>query len=58
MRKQETIKSMHRFFIDSFAVAIILKNNTTTSQFANWFLDWTQQLHTLWIKPKDKNEIV
>ncbi len=56
LRKKETIRSMHRFFVDSFAVAIILKNNTTTSQFANWFLDWTQQLYLLWIKPEKREE--
>lgn len=52
MRKKDTAKAIHRFFIDSFAVAIVLKNNHTTSEYANWFLDWTQELYALWVKPE------
>lgn len=57
MRKKETIKAMHRFFIDSFAVAIVLKNNHTTSEYANWFLEWTQDMYALWVKPEDRKNI-
>lgn len=54
MRKQEALKGMQSFFIDSFAVSVVLKNNHSVSEFANWFLDWTQELNKLWIKPENR----
>src|ERR1035441_9020977 len=50
LRKKETMHAMQRFYEDSFAVAIILKNATTVSEYANWFLDWTNDLFTTWTK--------
>lgn len=57
MRKREAVRGMQRFFIDSFAVAVVLKNNSTVSEFANWFLDWTLELNKLWIKPENKEQL-
>lgn len=54
MRKWETVKAMQRFFIDSFAVSVVLKNNHTVSEYANWFLDWTLELNKLWIQPENR----
>lgn len=51
MRKYEAVKAMHHFFADAFAVAIVVKRKETTGDFAEWFLDWTQSLITLWQKP-------
>ena len=59
MQKKDTLKAMQKFFIDSFAIAVVLKNHTSVSSYANWFLDWTNDLNKLWIKPEDrKNEKV
>lgn len=57
MRKKESSEAIHRFFIDSFAVAIAIKNNHTTSEYANWFLTWTQDLYALWVKPEERSKI-
>jgi hypothetical protein len=54
LQKKDVVKAMHRFFVDSFAVAVILKNNTTTSTYANWFLDWTNELYDIWLTPEQK----
>jgi hypothetical protein len=51
------MKAIQRFFIDSFAVAVALKNNYSTSDYANWFLDWTQDLYALWVKPEQRKNI-
>lgn len=57
VRKLENNRAIQRFFVDVFAVSIVLKNNHTTSEFSNWFLDWTQDLHALWLKPKDRENV-
>lgn len=57
VRKRDNIKAIQRFFVDSFAVSIVLKNNHSTSEFANWFLDWTQDLYILWLRPKDRDKV-
>lgn len=54
MRKKENVKAIHHFFIDSFALAIALKNNHTVGEYAGWFLDWTESLHRIWVKPEEK----
>lgn len=55
--KKDTVHAIQRFFIDSFAVAIVLKNNHATSEYANWFLDWTQELDTLWLSQKERDTL-
>lgn len=57
-RKRETVEAIQRFFVDSFAVAIVLKNNNSTTEYAIWFLDWTQSLYSLWVNPKSRDKIV
>lgn len=57
MRKKENTKAIHRFFIDSFAVAVALKNSQSTSDYANWFLEWTQDLYALWVNPEERKDI-
>lgn len=56
MRKKETVRSIQRFFIDSFAVSVVLKHNHSVSEYANWFLEWTEEMHKLWIKPEDRSK--
>ena len=55
LRKKEGMRAMNRFFVDSFAVSIALKNINSVSEYADWFLDWTQELYAIWVKP-EKNE--
>lgn len=57
VRKRDNIKAIQRFFVDSFAVAIVVKNNYSTSEYLNWFLDWTQNLYELWVSPKMREKI-
>ncbi len=57
IEKRDTVHAIQHFFIDSLAVAIVLKNNHSTSDYANWFLDWTEDLHTLWIKQIPKRGV-
>lgn len=56
IQKKETIGAMSRFFVDSFAVAVILKKNQSTAEYLNWFLDWTNDLYSLWVRPDKKEE--
>jgi hypothetical protein len=55
MQKKDTMKAMQKFFIDSFAIAVVLKSHNSVSEYANWFLDWSQELKKLWL-PKEKRE--
>lgn len=57
IQKKETLQAMNRFFVDSFAVAVILKKNRSTAEYANWYLDWTQELQKLWIRPAKRSEL-
>lgn len=57
MQKKESIKAIQRFFVDSFAVAVALKSAQSTSDYANWFLDWSQDLYAIWIKPEERDKI-
>jgi hypothetical protein len=50
IQKKETAKAIQRFFVDSFAVAVMLKNQSSTSEYAVWFLEWTQDMDKLWSK--------
>ena len=55
MRKKESMHAMQRFFVDSFAVGIAIKNLQSVSEYANRFIDWTQELYAIWQKPEEKN---
>lgn len=45
---KETTGAMIKFFVDSLAIAVIVKSNNSTSEFVTWFLDWTGQLLEIW----------
>ena len=54
-RNRETAFALQKFFADSFAVAIVLKRNDTTSTYVDWFLnDWTISMIKLWHKHNGK----
>ena len=55
-RKKESMHAIQRFFIDSFAVSITLNGSESVSEYANWFLDWTQDLYVLWMKPEKRKD--
>ena len=54
LRKKQTTRSMHKFFIDSFAISVIVHSNGSTGDYADWFLnDWTPALYKIWSEKKD-----
>lgn len=55
MRKKQVVVAMRKFMVDSFAVSVVLKNNNNVSEYANWFLDWTNDMQKLWVAP-DKRD--
>ncbi len=56
LRRKESVHGMHDFFMHSFVVSVAVKSNSTTSEYAEWFLGWTEQLYLLWGKQNDKLE--
>lgn len=53
VNEYETVKAMKKFFVDAFAVCVVVRGKTAnTSDFIHWFLSWSEQLDKLW----DKNE--
>ena len=54
INQYETIRAIKKFFIDSFAVGIIVNGEvSTTSEYAEFFFDWTEKLWNIW-EAKDK----
>jgi len=54
LRKYQTAKALHKFYIDSFAVSVIVKSNGSTGEYADWFLnEWMPSLYELWSKPDE-----
>ena len=51
VRNRSTTLAMHHFFPEAFAVAVILERHHETGEFAEWFLDWTEELYKLWLRP-------
>lgn len=56
LRKKENIQAIQRFFIDSFAVSIVIKSNHSTSDYANWFVDWTEDMYKIWSAPREDSK--
>lgn len=52
--KKQAVRSMRQFFDASFVVAAILKQKHSTSEYANWFLTWTQQLYFFWLNEEER----
>lgn len=56
VRKYETTKALHKFFIDSFAISVIEKANGSVIEYAEWFLgEWTEELYKIWEKKEIKD---
>lgn len=55
VNQYETVKAMKKFFVDSFAVCVVVRGKTAqTHEFMNWFLSWSEQLDKIWSKKDDK----
>lgn len=55
MNTYETIKGIKKFFVDSFAVSVIVNGEVhTTGEFADFFFTWTDKLYTIWEKQDGK----
>jgi hypothetical protein len=48
LSKKETLNSMKRFMVDSFAIAVVVKSHIDVVDFLEWFKDWTDRLLNLW----------
>lgn len=55
IQQLETTQAMTRFMIDSFAVSMVVKEHHTTTQFAEWFMEWTMELEAYWVKREKKD---
>jgi uncharacterized protein YifE (UPF0438 family) len=57
-RNKETAYALQKFFADSFAVAIVLKRNDTTSSYIDWFLnEWTVSMIGLWHRNNENEKL-
>lgn len=59
MRNRENTEAMHRFLVDSLATLLAKTSapeRVTVSEFALWFLDWSNDLFSLWVKPEKSHE--
>ncbi len=57
LQKYRTTKAMHKFFIDSFAISVIVHMNGSTGEYADWFLnDWSPALFKLWSRRDKKDD--
>ena len=52
----EVTQAMTRFMVDSFAVSMVVKEHHTTTQFAEWFMRWTQELELYWVRSEGKDD--
>jgi len=48
LQKKTTTKALQKFYVDSFAIAVIVRQNDTVSDYAEWFLTWTEELDKFW----------
>lgn len=46
----ETTQAITRFMVDSFAVSMVVKEHSSTTQFSEWFMKWTITLEAYWVK--------
>lgn len=51
----ETTQAITRFMIDSFAVSMVVKEHSNTTEFVEWFMKWTGVLEAYWLKHEKKD---
>lgn len=54
----ETTQAITRFMVDAFAVSMVVKEHSSTTQFAEWFMTWTEKLEEYWAKNEQKDGIL
>ena len=55
MQEMETVHTMTTFLVDAFAVAVIVKQHQTVSDFVFWFDSWTKELEQFWVSKSQKD---
>lgn len=58
MRRKENTHAIHWFFVDTFALAITLKNNHTVGEYVSWVHQWTEDLKKVWVIEEVKKEAI
>lgn len=54
-QKMKAAMGLQKFFVDSFAIFIIVNNGGSTTDYTEWFLgEWTPELYRLWVKKEDR----
>jgi len=57
VNQYETTKAMKKFFVDSFALAVMVNGKEScTGEFAEWFFSWTESLYNVWEKKLDEKK--
>jgi hypothetical protein len=56
LRILETTQAITRFMVDSFAVSMVVKEHHTTTEFAEWFMQWTLSLEEFWKSKEEKDK--
>jgi hypothetical protein len=57
INQYETIRGIKKFFVDSFAVGIMVNGEaSTTSEFAEFFFKWTNKLYAIWDTKETKKK--
>lgn len=54
----ETTQAITRFMVDSFAVSMVVKEHSSTTQFVEWFMSWTTELEKYWASSEKRDEPV
>ena len=55
LRQLDTVQAITRFMVDSFAVSMVVKEHHNTTEFAEWFMQWTMDLEQYWIHQEKKD---
>lgn len=55
LQQLETTQAITRFMVDSFAVSMVVREHHTTTEFAEWFMQWTLNLEEYWAKRETKD---
>lgn len=48
LHRKDAVSGMAKFLVDSFAVSIVEKSNSSVSEYITWFLTWTESLLKQW----------
>jgi hypothetical protein len=52
--QKDAVAGVKSFLVDSFAISILAKQNSSVSEYILWFIDWTNSLLDQW-GPQQKN---